>query len=244
MSDCGGRLLDGATAIGYRSPVVKVSVVIPTLNEAPRIAESIRRAWVAGANEVIVCDGGSRDDTAEIAQQQSCRFVETAQGRAVQQNAGARLATGDVLLFLHADNWLEAGAIDQVRRLLAGRKCICGAFEQRIDAPGRVFRWLERGDALRMRFFGLAYGDQGIFVRREAFDAVGRFPEIPLMEDVRLMRKLRRRGRPVLLPGPIHVSPRRWQEHGVLRQTLRNWSLLLAEKCGVPPQRLARHYPR
>jgi rSAM/selenodomain-associated transferase 2 len=237
-------LLDEAAGIGYRSPAVKVSVVIPTLNEAPRITEAIRRAWTAGADEVIVCDGGSLDDTAEVARQQTCHFVETAKGRAVQQNAAARQATGDVLLFLHADTWLDAGAIDQIRGLPARRKFVCGGFEQHIEAPGRVFRWLERGDALRVRLFGLAYGDQGIFVRREVFEAVGRFPEIPLMEDVRLMRKLRRRGRPVLLPGPIHVSPRRWQRYGVVRQTLRNWSLLLAERLGVPPERLAPFYPR
>jgi len=230
--------------MGYRSAAVKVSAVIPTLNEAPWIAEAIARAWTAGADEVIVCDGGSNDATLEIVRQQRCRLVQTAQGRAVQQNAGARLATGDVVLFLHADNWLATGAIDQIRRLPARRRFVCGAFEQRIEAPGRVFRWLELGDALRVRMFGLAYGDQGIFVRREAFEAVGGYPRQELMENIAISVLLRRLSAPLCLREQCLTSARRWEHHGVLRSIVLMWWLRLQYAFGVAPARLARIYGR
>ena len=119
-----------------------------------------------------------------------------------------------------------------------------GAFSQRIDAGGLAFRLLEWGNARRARWLGLPYGDQAIFVRREAFFAAGGFPDVPLMEDVLLMQRLRRRAWPLLLPGPVHVSARRWQRHGVVRQTIRNWALLAAFASGISPERLARYYRR
>lgn len=221
-----------------------VSIVIPTLNESEAVAKALDAAWRAGANEVILADGGSSDGTLEIARSQSCQIVESARGRAIQMNAGSRRAGGDVLLFLHADNWLEAGAVDQIKLALANDQVQGGAFVQRIDAPGRVFRLLERRNAWRVRRYGLPFGDQGIFIRRDLFEDLGGFPEVKLMEDVLLMKKLRRRSRPVLLAGPLHVSARRWQRHGPLRQTMRNLLLLSANRFGVSPNRLARFYER
>ena len=221
---------------------MNVSIVIPALNEAAHIAEAVRRAWQTSPAEVIVVDGGSADRTAELAQAAGAAVIVSAAGRARQQNAGARQARGDVLLFLHADCWLAPEAIRQIAEALADPQVECGAFRQRIEAEGRLFRWLERGNAWRARRRGMPYGDQGIFVRRATFEALGGFPEVRLMEDVMLMRLLRRRSRPVLLPGPIYVSPRRWQKHGVLRQTARNWLLLTAFRLGVPPDWLAAFY--
>jgi hypothetical protein len=120
----------------------------------------------------------------------------------------------------------------------------CGGFRQQIEAPQSIYRWLEWGNRLRIRWLGSAYGDQGIFVRREIYEASGGFPLVPLMEDVLLMRQLRRRYKVTLLPGPLHVSPRRWQANGPIRQTIRNWSLMTAFRCGVSPERLARFYRR
>jgi hypothetical protein len=161
----------------------------------------------------------------------------------VQQNAGAAAATGDVLLFLHADNHLAAGSVEQiVAAVNAGHSC--GAFRQQIQASGFFYRWLEWGNARRVEWWGLAYGDQAMFLTREFFLELGRFPEVKLMEDLLLMRKARRESRPVLLPGPLSVSSRRWQRHGPLRQTMRNWCLLLAWRCGVSTDRLAAYYRR
>jgi rSAM/selenodomain-associated transferase 2 len=219
-----------------------VSIIIPALNEAANIAVAVRRAWETGPLEVIVVDGGSDDGTAELAREAGAGVLETPPGRARQQNAGARQAAGEVLLFMHADTWLAPAGLPQIVGALADSRVLCGAFRQRIEAEGRLFRWLERGNAWRARRRGLPYGDQGIFIRRAAFAEAGGFPEVRLMEDVMLMKRLRRRTRPVLLPGPLYVSARRWRRHGVLRQTARNWLLLSAARLGVSPDRLAAFY--
>ena len=224
---------------------VKVSILIPVLNEAAHVADAVQRAWESGADEVIVADGGSTDATLEIACGLRCELVETNSGRAMQQNAAARKARGDVLLFLHADTFLEADAISQITAALARDKAAWGgAFRQRIEAPGVAYRLLERANALRVRRLRLPYGDQGLFVRREVFFTAGEFPKVKLLEDLLLAKTLRRRGPPLLLPGPLHVSARRWQKHGLVRQTLRNWSILLAHACGASPDSLATWYRR
>jgi hypothetical protein len=149
-----------------------------------------------------------------------------------------------VLLFLHADTWLAPGSIPQIREALAKPGTSHGAFRQRIEAEGIAYRALEWGNAARVRWLGLPYGDQGIFVRQASFAKEGGFPVVQLMEDVCLAQRLRRSTWPQLLAGPLHVDPRRWKRQGILRQTLRNWLLLTAYKLGVPPDRLARFYRR
>lgn len=220
-----------------------ISAIIPVLNEAPLVACAVKRAWEAGADEVIVSDGGSVDETVAIAAQQRCYLIQGMPGRAIQQNAGARASRGDVLIFLHVDTWLQSEARGQIQRALRSGPCQGGAFRQRIDAEGAGYRLLEWGNAARLRMLCLAYGDQGIFLRRDFFERLGQFPEVPLMEDLRLMRKFRKQARPILLPGPLHVSARRWEKYGIVHQTLRNGTLLAAEKMGFSPSRLARFYP-
>ncbi|NQV23144.1 MAG: glycosyltransferase family 2 protein [Rhodopirellula sp.] len=221
---------------------MKLSVIIPTLNEADSIRKVIETSLALLPHEIIVADGGSTDQTLAMAQQLDCRVIECSRGRAVQQNAGAATATGDVLLFLHADSWLVPEARGQMESTLQSPAIPGGAFYHRIDADGLLFRLVEAGDALRVCSTRIAYGDQGIFLRRAVFEALGGFPNVRLMEDVRLMKSLRDRGRLALLPGPLHVSARRWKKHGAIRQTLRNWCLLTAEHLGVPPDRLADLY--
>ena len=222
--------------------MLKVSVIIPVRIESDRIAQAITRAQAAGADQVIVCDGQSTDATVSIAKNMPCELVFSPPGRGKQQNHAARAADGDCLLFLHADTWLPEGSITQIRSALSRRSVMGGCFAQRIEARGWSYRLLERGNAARVRLWQLPYGDQGLFFRRDVFKRLGGFPDIPLMEDVRLMRQFRRIARPLLLPGPLAVDPRRWQQMGIVRQTTRNWALLAAEKIGISPHRLAAYY--
>lgn len=224
--------------------LMRLAVIIPTWNEAAKIDSALVRAQDLGPEEIWVVDGGSRDDTVARARQHRCQVLESPVGRALQQNLGAKHAGGDVLLFLHADTWLEPAARGQLETALAEPRVLGGAFRQRIESPRGVYRWLEWGNAARVRWWGLAYGDQGIFVRRETFFALGGFPPVKLLEDLLFMRRLAERTRPVLLAGPLHVSARRWERHGVLRQTARNWAILAAHRWGVSPDRLADYYTR
>lgn len=227
---------------------MKLSVIVPALNESENIVQAVSSALTAGAEEVIVVDGGSQDDTVERATAAGANCLVTQPGRAQQLHYGASHAQGEMLVFLHADNWFGQDALapllddDSANR---GDLLNCGGFQQQIESPRSIYRWFEWGNRLRIRCLGVAYGDQGIFVRREIYQAIGGFPQVPLMEDVLLMRQLRRRRYKVaLLPGPLHVSARRWQANGPIRQTLRNWVLITAFRCGVSPERLARFYRR
>lgn len=223
---------------------VKVTIIIPSLNEEAHIEDCVATAWDAKCDEVIVADGGSSDRTLEIVRSLACRVVQTEVGRSRQQNAAAQQSTGDVLVFLHADNCLAPDACEQIRKALRNDTAVWGAFRQRIQAPGACFRAIERGNALRVSWLGLPYGDQGMFIRRNTFFDVGGFPPTHFLEDLLLAKRLRRVGWPRLLQGPILVSARRWLQHGTVRQTLRNWSLLAKYSLGVPPDRLAEYYER
>ena len=221
----------------------RISVIIPTFNEATRIARAVESAKKADATEVIVADGGSNDGTRQLAEQAGALVVPSEKGRAVQQNAGINVAaSSDVYLFLHADNWLGPNCLDEIRSVWTDNEPLAGAFRQRINADGISFRCLEFGNGLRARFLRQPYGDQGIFISADLFREMGGFPEVPLMEELYLMRRVRKAVRPLLLSGPVHVDARRWQKNGVVRQTLRNWSLVLRYFCGVAPERLAEAY--
>lgn len=224
-----------------------VSVVIPALNEAGCIRRALDSC--ASAGEVIVVDGGSEDETLRIAEAAGAKVLQCEAGRAIQQNVGARAAAGKVLLFLHADNFLgqpSAGIVHPIQQisdaLAANPNRWGGAMQQRIDAPGVQYRCLQWGNAMRVRMRGVPFGDQAIFVRHEMFERVGGFPIEPLMEDLILSQRLRRFAWPLLLPGPVCVSARRWQRYGVVRQTARNTALQLAYAAGVSPTRLKSHY--
>ena len=221
---------------------MRVSVIIPTLNEAAGLADALRSVRRERPHEIIVADGGSGDGTRERASEAD-RVLRGPRGRAAQMNHGAAHAPGDALLFLHADCTLEPGALTEAVRCLRRRGVAAGCFRMRVLADGWPFRWIDYFATARVRLTGVVYGDQGLFLTRERFERAGRFPELPLMEDVFFSLKLRRAGRVAVAPRRIFVSPRRWQRQGVVRQTLRNWALTALAAAGVPPDRLAAHYP-
>jgi rSAM/selenodomain-associated transferase 2 len=219
-----------------------VSIIIPTWNEAAGIAGTIAALRGQVPAEIIVADGGSTDATVKEAHGAD-RVLLAPPGRAAQMNAGAAVAGGDTLLFLHADCTLAPGAVAAARACLE-RDVIAGCFSMRVTAGGLAYRAIDACATARVRLTGIAYGDQGLFVRRRDFDRLGGFPTLRFMEDVFFSRTLRAHGRVVVLPHAIHVSPRRWQRVGLVRQTLRNWTLTALALAGVPPDRLAAYYPR
>jgi rSAM/selenodomain-associated transferase 2 len=222
---------------------MSVSIVIPALDEAERIeAHFTALAWLRQrGGEIIVVDGGSSDGTAEKA----CGFadcvLDAPRGRAIQMNAGAGVARGEILLFLHADTQLPPEA-DRLVAEAIQQGATWGRFDVRIEGDHPMLRIVARTMNWRSRLTGIATGDQAIFVRRDVFEEVGGFPDIPLMEDIALSRALRRLARPVCLPTSVTTSGRRWEERGVVRTILTMWRLRLAYFLGADPQRLAAAY--
>lgn len=218
-----------------------ISIIIPALEEEEALPATLASALgQPGPKEVIVADGGSVDATRQIAAEANVRIVLASSGRARQMNAGADAATGDTLLFLHADTRLPDGALDRVREALNDGTS-AGCFRLRFDRGG-FWLWLWTRP-IWMRWHRFAFGDRALFVRREAFDAVGGFPEQPVFEDLDMVQALRRRGRFAFLPEAVVTSARRFEEVGALRQQLRNWALWSAWLVGVSPHRVARFYP-
>ena len=217
---------------------LRLSVVVPVLNEAGGIRAALEALAPlrARGHEVIVVDGGSSDGTAELAAGLCDRVVIASRGRASQMNAGARAATGDMLLFLHADTRLPPRAEELVLN-----SSIWGRFDVRIEGRSRLLKLVAWAMNLRSRLTGIATGDQAIFVRRDAFPG---FPEIALMEDVALSKLLKRRGAPACLRARVVTSGRRWESRGVLRTIFLMWSLRLLYFLGASPERLARRYGR
>src|SRR5260221_345956 len=213
----------------YDDPRVHVAVV----------CASIGRTGEQGA-EVVVVEGGSGDETRGRAAARCDRVVEPPRGRGAKMNAGARAARGEFLVFLHADTRLPADGERAIRAALACGEW--GRFDVAIEGADRLLTLVATMMNLRSRLTGIATGDQAIFVRRAAFDAVGGFPEIALMEDVELCKRLRRRSWPVCLRERVTTSARRWRRHGTLRTSFLMWRLRLADALGADPRRLARRY--
>jgi len=223
---------------------MRLSIVVPALDEASAIEAALAalRPLRAAGCEVIVVDGGSRDATARLAQPLADRVVAAPRGRASQMNAGAGAATGDALLFLHADTQLPPDAPGEIARALATGPRAWGRFDVAIAGADPMLAVVALLMNARSRLTGIATGDQAIFARREAFEAAGGFPEIPLMEDVALSRALRRAAAPACLRSRVVTSGRRWERQGTLRTIFLMWRLRLAYALGADPRRLARRY--
>jgi len=221
----------------------RLSVVVPALDEGATIGGLLSDlALLTTPHEIIVADGGSRDETAVVARTWGARTLRTPPGRGRQLRVGASTARAPLLLFVHADVRLGPEAVALLDRLAAAPPAAATAFRLRIRASGIAFRMIEWGANLRSRLLGLPYGDQGLLVRREDYDRADGHPPVPIMEDVALVRALRKVTSVRLLDVPIHVSARRWEVDGPIRRTLENWALLVRYLAGVPPDDLVHDY--
>lgn len=234
----------GQAVVGRRPICPPVSIVVPMLNECqvlPQLLEHLQPYRRADC-EVLFVDGGSRDGSAELARRAGFAVASSPPGRARQMNAGARLVHRELLLFLHADTRLPAGADTLVREALSDEVRTWGFFQVQIAGRSRVLCLVAFLMNHRSRLTGIATGDQAIFVRRSIFERVGGFPEQPLMEDIELSKRLKRTARPVCVGVRATTSGRRWESRGVLRTIVLMWALRLAYWLGVRPEILARRY--
>lgn len=222
---------------------MKLSIVMPVVNEAAGIEAALKvlQIYRMRGVEIVVADGHSSDGTADLARGRADRVVSAPRGRALQMNAGAAEARGDVLLFLHADTHLPENADRLVLDGLAQSGRCWGRFDVAFDA-GFALRLIAFAMNLRSRLTGIATGDQAIFVRREVFASLGGYPELPLMEDIVLSAALKRLARPACLRQVVVTDGRRWEKHGVLRTTLLMWWLRAAFFFGADPKQLALRY--
>jgi rSAM/selenodomain-associated transferase 2/rSAM/selenodomain-associated transferase 1 len=221
-----------------------ISVIIPTLNEEAALGSCIDSLHGSKGLEVIVADGGSRDSTREIAGVRGARVVRAGPGRAVQMNAGAKEAAGEILLFLHADTSLPPRFDHAVREAMSDPDAVAGAFEFATDMDSLLLRLIKRMTGLRSRRLGITFGDQAIFVRSSEFRRLGGYPPQPIMEDYELVRRLRRRGRMVIVPRRAVTSARRWRANGMIRNTYINSVITAAYLLGFSPDSLHGFYRR
>jgi rSAM/selenodomain-associated transferase 2 len=223
-----------------------ISIIVPVLNEAERINELIshlRGLRFDAARELIVVDGDPRGGTITAIRDSGVITSIADKGRARQMNHGASFASGDVLLFLHADTFLPDDALVRVKAALDDDHYIAGAFDLGIRTQRRIFRITEQYVALRTRVTRVPFGDQAIFIRKDYFNSIGGYKDTPLMEDVELMRRIRKRGDKIfIVPERAVTSARRWEQEGILYVTLRNWALQVSYALGVPAERIAKWY--
>ena len=222
--------------------MLKISIIIPALNEADSIKATLLplQTWRQHGCEIIVADGGSDDETIALARPLADQVINARRGRARQMNAGAHVASGKVLLFLHADTLLPDNAPELVNQSLQTTQW--GRFDVRLSGKHPLLRLIEFMMNFRSRLSGIASGDQAIFIGRDLFDVLGGYAEIALMEDIEISKRLKRHSRPACIKTRLITSSRRWEKHGILRTILLMWRLRLAYFFGVTPEQLARQY--
>lgn len=225
------------------TPFDRLDVVIPTLNAGATLAATL--ANLPSGVSALISDGGSTDGTLDIARSAGCRIVAGAPGRGGQLAAGADASDGPWHLFLHADTIVSSDGWTAIARHIAesDNERIAGSLRLAIDHPAWQARVIERAVAWRVRWFGLAYGDQGLLIHRDLYSAIGGYPDLPLMEDVEIMRRLGR-SRQVVLNGEAHTSASRWRRRGWVSQTVLNLTCVSLYRLGVPIERIARLYGR
>lgn len=223
---------------------MRISIIIPTLNEAEHIESTLMclEPLRKNGHEIIVVDGGSQDATVNLAKGKVDTVMKSPAGRAKQMNAGASQATGDILWFIHADTHVPDNATEKIQLAFESKNNYWGRFDIRLSGKHYLLRIVEQLMNLRSYLTGIATGDQGIFVRRDCFEAIGGFREMPLMEDIEISRRLKKWSRPYCIHDTIKTSSRRWEEYGILSTILLMWRLRLAYAFGISPEKLAHIY--
>lgn len=218
-----------------------ISIIIPVYNEEKIIGETLEKVCSYHNAEVIVVDGQSEDVTLEIVKKYPVKVVLTSEGRANQLNQGAEVSRGEILVFLHADCWIEEGSLEEIRNCIK-RGFIGGCFAQRIASKRFVYRLIETSGNLRAKLFRVFYGDQAIFISRKVFFKVGGFDKVDLFEDTIFSKKIKGIGRTCVLNKKVYASARRWEKQGVVKTTLINWLLTTCFLLKVAPHRLKKIY--
>lgn len=224
----------------------RISIIIPVLHEANRINFTIDH--VCGQvfhedYEIIVVDGDSHGETIKAIAREEVKSILSSRGRALQMNAGADAARGEILLFLHADTRLPHGALQKISLVMERIQYVAGAFDLEIDSHKLALRIIARAASMRSRFTRIPYGDQAIFIRRDYFRRMGCYKNIPLMEDVELMRRIRKSGDKIyIISDKVSTSPRRWEKEGIIYCSLRNIIIANLYYMGVSPDKLVRYY--
>lgn len=223
------------------------SIIIPVLHESKiinTVIRSLQNQKTSDPFEVIVVDGSPTQDTLRVISDKNIKKYSSQQGRGYQMNHGAAHASGEILVFLHADTLIPTNALSVIKETLQNQQLIGGAFSLQIDSRRFLLRMIARFSTLRSRITRAPYGDQVIFLRKNYFDTIGGYKNIPLMEDVELMRRIyKKKGDIIILPTPVITSDRRWNQEGFLFTTLRDTLIIFLYWCGMPPEKLARFYP-
>lgn len=222
--------------------MTKISIIIPVFNEINSIGNTLNVILPIPDIEIIIVDGGSTDDTVKFCENLGLKVIYSVKGRSLQMNTGAKIATGDILLFLHGDTLLPVNFAVLITETLRDDHIIAGAFELKINSPKWGLRWIEKLVKWRSRFLQLPYGDQAIFLRKTTFLEIGGFPEIPIMEDFELMRILSKKGQIKIVPESVITSARRWEKLGIFKTTLINQIVIIAYFLGIKPEKIALWY--
>ncbi len=221
---------------------MQISIIIPTFNEAQCLSETLAQIQQLSPHQVIVSDGGSNDNTVEIANKFTEYVIKGPSGRAPQMNAGAQIATGDIFLFLHADSRIEPASYNKMLHSMKDPEKIGGAFSLFIDSEKWSLKLITRLANIRSKYLGMAYGDQAFFVKSTIFHQMNGFVELPICEDIDFFKRLRKLGSVVLLKEKALTSPRRWTKEGIWFTTLRNILIATLFKLGFPPRILTKWY--
>ncbi|MES0371913.1 MAG: TIGR04283 family arsenosugar biosynthesis glycosyltransferase [Mariprofundaceae bacterium] len=229
---------------------LSIAVIVPVLNEMKRLPDLMQMLAELNADEVMIVDGESTDGSADWlsgeiskrASESGFVYCTSSPGRALQLNSGAELCHSEILLFLHADTGIHAASLERIRDVMQNPEVVGGRFDLNLTGTGLVFRLIEFMINLRSRLSRISTGDQAMFVRREVFERLGRFPNQSLMEDIELSKRLKREGSVVCLRERITTSSRRWEKHGVMRTIVLMWKLRFLYWTGVSPGRLEKMY--